>query len=47
MSFCIYPGEWVTLLDMSNTVLEHLVSLMNMETDASVYSGNILFREKS
>ena len=46
MSFCIYPGEWVTLLDMSNTVLEHLVSLMNMETDASVYSGNILFQGK-
>lgn len=46
MSFCIYPGEWVTLLDMNNTVLEHLVSLMNMETDASVYSGNIFFRGK-
>lgn len=46
MSFCVCPGEWVTLLDMSNTVLENLVSLMNMEAEASVYSGEIFFQGK-
>ena len=46
MSFCVGPGEWVTLLDMSNTVLENLVSLMNMEAEASVYSGEIFFQGK-
>lgn len=47
MSFCIYTGEWITMLDMNNTVLDDLVSLMNGNTKSLCYDGDILLMDQN